>query len=58
MSVNLTKHTKRTLLLGDFITGVFTVVRIKQAVDFISKKTGEGCGCKKRRELLNKYRVF
>jgi hypothetical protein len=53
MSVNLEKPIKRTLLLGDFITGVFAVVGIKQTVDFISKKSGEDCGCNKRTKELN-----
>jgi hypothetical protein len=50
---NLVTPETSHLLLGDLITDVLSVLGVKQVVDFISKKTGEDCGCKKRAEELN-----
>ena len=40
--------------LGDTVEKFTTATGIKKAVDKVSKATGVDCGCKKRKEALNK----
>lgn len=40
--------------LGDTIEKITTVTGIKKVVDDISQSTGKDCGCKKRKDKLNK----
>ena len=40
--------------LGDTIERITTVTGIKKVVDVVSKATGKDCGCKARKEALNK----
>ena len=40
--------------LGDSIEKIARRIRVKQLIDNIGKKTGKDCGCKGRREKLNK----
>lgn len=40
--------------LGDTIEKMAKASGIKKAVDTIAKVTGKDCGCKKRKEQLNK----
>jgi len=40
--------------LGDTIEKVTTATGIKKAVDTVSKATGKPCGCKGRRDTLNR----
>jgi len=39
--------------LGDTIEKITTATGIKKVVDTVSKVTGKGCGCGKRKEKLN-----
>jgi hypothetical protein len=40
--------------LGDLIESFTTALGVKKAVETVSKATGTECGCKKRKEALNK----
>ena len=40
--------------LGDTIEKFTKATGIKKVVEEVSKKTGKPCGCKKRKEALNK----
>jgi hypothetical protein len=40
--------------LGDTIHKVAEVTGVKAVVETVSEKTGKPCGCKERRERLNK----
>lgn len=40
--------------LGDTIDKITTVTGIKKVVEKVSEVTGEDCGCKKRRDALNR----
>lgn len=40
--------------LGDTIEKITTATGIKKVVDTVSKVTKKPCGCKKRKEKLNK----
>lgn len=40
--------------LGDSIEKLTTVTGIKKVVDTVSKATGKDCGCKKRKDRLNR----
>lgn len=40
--------------LGDTIERVTTATGIRKVVEHVSKKTGKDCGCKARKEKLNK----
>ena len=40
--------------LGDTIEKITKTTGIKKVVDTVSKITGKDCGCKKRKEALNK----
>lgn len=40
--------------LGDSVEKFTKATGIKKVVDHISEKTGKDCGCKKRKEQLNK----
>lgn len=40
--------------LGDTVEKFTKATGIKKVVDKISEKTGKDCGCKKRKEALNK----
>ena len=40
--------------LGDTIEKITKTTGIKKVVDELSKVTGKDCGCKKRKEALNK----
>ncbi len=44
--------------LGDVVEAVTTVTGIKAATEAVSKATGKDCGCKKRKEALNKKFPF
>ena len=45
---------KRSRGLGDTIERFTKITGIKKVVDTVSKVTGKDCGCKKRKEALNK----
>ena len=45
---------KRSRGLGDTIERFTEITGIKKVVDTVSKVTGKDCGCKKRKEALNK----
>ena len=40
--------------LGDTIEKITTATGIKMVVGAVSKAVGKDCGCKKRKEVLNK----
>lgn len=40
--------------LGDTVEKITTATGIKKVVEAVSKATGKDCGCKKRKEALNK----
>ena len=40
--------------LGDTIEKITKATGIKKVVDTVNKITGKDCGCKKRKETLNK----
>ena len=40
--------------LGDTIEKITTVTGIKKVVEKIAETTGKDCGCKERKEMLNK----
>lgn len=40
--------------LGDSIEKITTATGVKKVVEKISAATGKECGCKKRRDFLNK----
>jgi hypothetical protein len=40
--------------LGDTIEKITTATGIKAVVDTVSKATGRDCGCKKRKDSLNR----
>lgn len=40
--------------LGDTIEKVTTATGIKKAVELVAKATGKDCGCKKRKDTLNR----
>lgn len=40
--------------LGDTIEKITVATGVKKVVDKISSATGKECGCKKRKEFLNK----
>jgi hypothetical protein len=40
--------------LGDTIEKITTATGIKKVVDTVSKVTGKPCGCKERRDSLNR----
>ena len=40
--------------LGDTIEKITKATGIKKVVDTVNKITGKDCGCKKRKEALNK----
>ncbi len=46
-------HMKATGL-GDTIEKITTITGVKKAVDTVSKVLKKPCGCKKRKEALNK----
>jgi hypothetical protein len=48
-----TKH-QNSKGLGDTIEKITKVTGIKKVVDKISEVTGKSCGCKARKEKLNK----
>ena len=48
------KESKESKGLGDSIEKFTEATGIKSFADFVSKKTGKDCGCKKRKEWLNK----
>jgi|TARA_R110000824_G_scaffold17706_8_gene71342 hypothetical protein len=41
--------------LGDTVERITTKTGIKGAVDYLSEKTGKGCGCQGRKEYLNSW---
>ena len=45
---------KKSKGLGDSIEKFTKATGIKKVVDTVSKVTGRGCGCKKRKQQLNK----
>jgi hypothetical protein len=40
--------------LGDTIEKITTATGIKSVVEAVSKATGAGCGCSKRKDALNR----
>ncbi len=44
--------------LGDLVEKVTTYTGIKAVVDTVAKATGKDCGCKKRKDKLNKLVPF
>ena len=40
--------------LGDTVEKITKTLGIKKVMESIEKKTGKECGCKKRKEALNK----
>lgn len=40
--------------LGDTIEKVTTATGIKKAVELVAKAAGKDCGCKKRKDTLNR----
>lgn len=47
---------EKSIGLGDTIEKITTVTGIKKIVDNVAKVTGKDCGCKARKDTLN--RVF
>ena len=41
--------------LGDSIEKITKATGIKKVVDKVSEATGKDCGCKKRKETLNRF---
>ena len=48
------KDYKRSRGLGDTIEKLTIATGVKKVVEKISKATGKDCGCKKRKERLNR----
>ncbi len=48
------KTKKKAKGLGDTIEKITTAKGIKKVVDTVSKVTGKPCGCKERRDSLNR----
>jgi len=48
------KQEQRSKGLGDTIERITTVTGIKKVVETVSKATGVDCGCKARRDALNR----
>ena len=46
--------TNRPVGLGDTIEKITELTGIKEAVKAVSKAVGKDCGCKERKEILNK----
>lgn len=44
--------------LGDVVEAVTTATGIKAATEAVAKATGKDCGCKQRRESLNRLVPF
>ena len=47
-----------TVGLGDVVESITKAIGIKKVVDVVSKKLDKDCGCDKRKEFLNKLRLF
>jgi len=45
---------KKSRGFGDTVEKITTVTGIKKVVDIVAKATNSDCGCKKRKEALNK----
>lgn len=52
------KPLKRMDGLGDVVEAVTEVTGIKKAVETVAKATGRDCGCRKRKEALNRLVPF
>lgn len=50
----MSEDNKQSEGLGDTVEKFTKATGIKKVVDKISEKTGKDCGCKKRKEALNK----
>jgi hypothetical protein len=48
------KLTEQSKGLGDTIEKITTATGIKKVVDTVAKATGKDCGCKKRKDALNR----
>jgi hypothetical protein len=52
------KQLKRMDGLGDVVEAVAEATGIKAAVETVAKATGKDCGCRRRRDKLNKLIPF
>lgn len=50
----MSEENKQSEGLGDTVEKITRATGIKNVVDKISEKTGKDCGCKKRKEALNR----
>jgi hypothetical protein len=48
------QHQQKSKGLGDTIEKITTVTGIKKVVETVAKATGKDCGCKERRDALNR----
>ena len=50
----MTEENKKSEGLGDTVEKLTEITGIKKMVEKVSQKTGKDCGCKKRKEALNR----
>lgn len=48
------EQNKQSKGLGDTVDKITTATGIKKVVETVSKVTGKDCGCKQRRDALNR----
>lgn len=48
------EQSKKSRGFGDTVEKITTATGIKKVVDAVANATGKDCGCKKRKEALNK----
>jgi len=48
------RNVEKSKGLGDTIEKITTATGIKKVVETVAKATGKDCGCKKRRDALNR----
>ena len=51
---NQMEHQEKSKGLGDTIEKITTITGIKKVVEAVAKVTGKDCGCKARRDALNR----
>ena len=52
------KQLQKMTGLGDLVEAATTVTGVKAATNAVAKATGRDCGCKKRRDALNRLVPF
>ena len=52
------KQLQKMTGLGDLVEAATTVTGVKAATEAVAKATGKDCGCKRRRDKLNRLFPF